>query len=593
LNETHIGESGATPKDYDPRKIRLERLRLLYQWPLILNLEDHQAPTHKNIEKAIGQTRDAFDRCTNWTAADPATYLDEPTPLQKDAAKTAPPIPQSYQEYVYFHDFTQEFLYPRNGAQHQTFHLYENKTHDTLQASIYTGEKVGMYEFDIKRNTVHLFPFGVAIVTVELWLRSGWPLNLAQAQHIIDYLRRSDVPFFMPNGDGVLAGKVPLSVILDGQTTKIGQEQFEWAQTALKDGKRPAKQTLQHWKTFAGPLKSDTLNWMWRDPSDERIPCSSYILLEDAVPLQNELTLGISEGDWARLVEADDSGNRPFAYNPDFAKALTQSAAYERFKPHKDGVGDTLYLFGGAHFSAVGQGGEHAGMIAEHWRRHYAQLSLIVRFEMAALLSISSRLTKAVRLLEEADKSRKARDIFASTVLEIQEQFLLFVHRFRFTGVSAQIQATEMFEKWRESLALNELFRDIDEELKSATQMVQSWQQNRATERADRLNVLGFAAVIIGLVASVLGMNILVGSGDSEKLLSRLGYATEGAQVFFVTGLIFGFLALITLVYSFVSKRLSGFAGLFGLCSILCLGFLFAASHTDQIAELFGQSTQP
>lgn len=554
------------------QKIGVKDLALLYQWPLMMELPSGTHPTTAEINREFGKTLEAFTKQAGntWTVADPATFL---------SAGADDCIPHDYQEYVYFHDFTQKFLYPLKsepgleGAEAPTFYLFENKSRKVLSADIHTGESKQQFDFDIRRNTVHLFPLGVAVVTVELALAEGQKLNLAQAQNIIDYLRRSDVPYYSASGQhnkdqhnkektnppdlaaSVLANlvpeKVPSKVRVDGQEWSVLKAAYEHASKAMGSTglDRQSRHTFPHWELFAGPLKKDMTNPIkWRDPSDERIPMNSYILLDEKTPPKGKDVLGISDGDWARLVEADDAGANDFAYNPKFARALAKKAYYDRFKPSGEnttGVGETRYLFGGAHFSSVGKGDMHAGMLREHWRRHYAQLSLIARFEMAALLAISSRLTDAVRLLEKGSKSSKdvanARDAFEQDVIEIQSQFLNFVHKFRFTGVSAQIQAQEMFKHWRRSLELDDLFNDIEKELASATQMVLALQQKRASDRGDRLNNLLFYAALIGVIVGVLGMNVLVGDGQALSDLFKSGWS----RLFLIGGLAsFGFGAL-------------------------------------------------
>lgn len=76
-------------------------------------------------------------------------------------------------------------------------------------------------------------------------------------------------------------------------------------------------------------------------------------------------------------------------------------------------------------------------------------MALLVNMELAALLATSSRITEAVERLERAwadrRRSSEAREIFRREIMSIQEDFLSFVHRFRFTDVSNQIQPSELY----------------------------------------------------------------------------------------------------------------------------------------------------
>jgi hypothetical protein len=107
---------------------------------------------------------------------------------------------------------------------------------------------------------------------------------------------------------------------------------------------------------------------------------------------------------------------------------------------------------------------------------------------------------------------------FRERILKVQHDFLEFVHLFRFTGVSNQLQAKEMFDLWRKHLRLKDLFIDLKEELSSATDYLFAKESSEQTEAAMRLNVIAVAGVVLGLAFAFLGMNVLVGS----ELLPRL-----------------------------------------------------------------------
>jgi len=128
----------------------------------------------------------------------------------------------------------------------------------------------------------------------------------------------------------------------------------------------------------------------------------------------------------------------------------------------------------------------------------------------------------------------------------------MFMHRFRFTGISAQIQPSEMFEHWRRSLKLEELFEDIKVELESASQMVVTFQQRAATERAEKLNQLAFAAVVLGLIVGALGMNIFYGT---DQLLDGLGHVSELSKFFLTSGIVLLLVAMIGGSFSLKHSR--------------------------------------
>ena len=268
-----------------------------------------------------------------------------------------------------------------------------------------------------------------------------------------------------------------------------------------------------HWKEIIQPLSSHlqkcegTRRWLWRDPSDERISINSFILLASDGSDQHAIRR-VRYSDWIRLADAEEPGEL-LPYNADFIEQTISGVFYDRFMPHEDSIPylATRHVFGGNHYSCVTAGSFAKNVLQSHFRRHYTQLSLVARFEQAALLAISSRLSQAVEAFsgEKGDRSRLEREI-----LDIQDQFLQFVHRYRFTGISSQTQGAEMFTHWRESLGLDRLFEEVQQEVEAAAASVRARQQERETLAATELNVLAAVGVVLGLVAALMGANLLV-----------------------------------------------------------------------------------
>jgi hypothetical protein len=164
-------------------------------------------------------------------------------------------------------------------------------------------------------------------------------------------------------------------------------------------------------------------------------------------------------------------------------------------------------VFGGAHYSVVGAGGFFAGLISDHFRRHYTQMSLVARLELAALLVVSSRLTRAVRRRDEKGAGiDRTRQEFETEVLDIQDQFLTFVHRFRFTGVSSQVQAQEMYTLWRQSLGLSASFAEVKDELDAAVTAIRARQTEREMLATTNLTKVAAIGGVLALYLAALSV---------------------------------------------------------------------------------------
>lgn len=194
------------------------------------------------------------------------------------------------------------------------------------------------------------------------------------------------------------------------------------------------------------------------------------------------------------------------------------------------------YLIAGFHFAVVGAGGFFDDILVHHFRRHYFQMGLMLHMEFAGLLSTSSRITGAVSGLaagerEDGEPMERAERKFRDTMIQIERDFLRFVHLFHFTGLSNQIQPNELFLKWRHALGVDRIFADLEKEIETATQFLLSIEQREETLASSRLAAVATIGVVLGLAFTFLGMNLLV---DKDVL----GLATPSGTPGTINGLL-------------------------------------------------------
>lgn len=528
--------------------IEVREFRLLYQWPLVLEPDGENGYSIKQIKQRVDEQKALLTQAGLW----------EPIPKPIEfPAKAAPEDGGGYGEFVYFHDFAQSFLYPTDDR--GAFCLFKREDILELRATFpfEAQDRNGAeHRFKVERLTLHMFKIGIAILTLELrWTSQtgDHPLDLAQAQRIIDYLRRSYTPFWFDDGTG---GRVPTSVTLVS-SAKTGDPftppERASVESSLLKSKTPDAKVFGHWVEMINPLKLLADDGPWRDPSDERIPLNSFIGLdqldsggeEDWKAETRAALLQIRDGDWHRIMDADEPDDDPYAYNPASVRPQEVAAYYDRFYPDPNsGSKSTRHLFGGVHYAMVGAGGFFNKTLLHHWRRHYAQLSLIARFEMTALLAVSSRISKAVKALDESNDEAA----FDRRIMEIQHYFLRFVHQFRFTGVTSQLQGAEMYDKWRETLHLDALFVDVKTELDTATAAVIARQQlaeasaakklaesaNDLAGASNRLAMVASIGIAGGLIVGALGSNVIIGT---DKWLGSRGWS-EWGEVGLISGVV-------------------------------------------------------
>lgn len=512
-------------------EIPVKFFRQIFHWPLILSSSQTSGKSSRQRIRHICETLDHG-------SSEGGGWQPVPKPLGYPVDAADGFDDSGYAEFTYFHDFVREFLYPTGDE--GAFKLFERKDITALHAEIGDYEHV----FKVDRLSLHLIDSGVAIMTLELtWQRATHAdltrkpvtLTLAETQRIIDYLRRSHAPFWLNESEPARSPK-RVKLEADGVLESFPpQKQTASRERIEKHGQSPSP--FPHWEALIHPLALAQDGGDWRDPSDERLPTLSYISLTEKDVPDAEAILRVSEADWARLADAEEpSSDGLHPYNPDFSQRFLDKASYDRFMPtldyHKHA---TRYLFGGPHFATIGAGWFFDNYVRTHFRRHYAQLAFIARFEMATLLETSSRITSAVARRDRAIESAStrfgtagARKDFQNDILTLQDDFLTFTHQFHFTGVSSQAQPADMHQKWRESLDLDALYADVKTELESAAALVRAGQQKAAADASERLAVFATVGVMLGLIVGALGMNVLVGT---DKYLADT-FAWSGLRQF-------------------------------------------------------------
>jgi hypothetical protein len=292
-----------------------------------------------------------------------------------------------------------------------------------------------------------------------------------------------------------------------------------------------------------GYCAEDGEHLCWRHVIDDRIPFMSYVRLRGGLEQ-------VSPGDWVRLCFADQPSNESpvsYPYDKTFLANFAKDNCYDRF--YDSG---TRYMFCGYALTAVGADGWFfENVIKQHFRHMYFQMSLIAHMEYATYLAFSSRISQAVE--DAAQHGGTREDWFRERILKIHDDFLEFVHIFRFTGVSNQLQGGELFANWRKHLRLSELYNDLQDELKSATDYLLAKEAREQTKAAGRLNIIAAFGVILGLVFAFLGMNVIVGQ-DGLHAISR------GVGILGVTLSLFALPALIIALYVKAPKRLDDIA---------------------------------
>ncbi|MBX3517848.1 MAG: hypothetical protein KF815_13000 [Rhodospirillales bacterium] len=483
--------------------------------------------------------------------SDPVRHLPE------DAQATGTGLAEAYQEFVYFEPYVQRFLYgdpttPQAGA---PVRLYRRQDIRALDFAIpdwkVPPETWPRYRLRVERLNLYLFDTGNAILAVELAFDADLArqanaaqvtpayreqITLKEALDIVESLRRTYPPFF-DNHDGVLQARYPASLTWVTDTNAptafdpcLGHDAIGYIDHALNRRCPPMHPT---WRALLKPAGGSGLPLEGYDTDckvvlaqtgDDRAP----FLLTVAVPDPT----AISRPDWIRLCFADTPGDsNDYSYAEDFLDSFERDHCYDRFWQPGSYWKNTRYLVCGFGLTAVGQWhGQLDGfnyfrdVAAGHLRRHYFQLLLIAHFQKVALLTLSDRLSQALRRNES----------FAEDAHTIERDILRFTNRYWFEDISAQLQGQELFTLIRKHLRTRQVYDQLAREVSETNAFLNNDEQLRVALGTERLNKVAYPGLILAVITGFFGMNFFEASALKPQTVPWLLIVLALAVIIFL-----------------------------------------------------------
>lgn len=463
----------------------------------------------------------------------------------------------AYQEFVYFHPYIQDVLYARGGCNancksSKVLRLFRRKSPGSLSITLSCKKSElgepgdGNVEFTvhlaIARMHLYFFEQNVAALVVEVVAenlkqfpagngQNDGRMTLAHALLIQNAMRRLYPPYFENDNMPQYPAAVTWNDGTGGRARwrsnppEPPKMPEDWRQHVAQRRRNPLGVV---WREMLTPLNIEGYEQVsynpglpvWRQIIDERLPSMVFVGVESMEQ--------VSEAHMMRLCFMDGPGNK-FPYALPFVEKFRAENCYDRFMR---GATPSRYMMTGYSFVALGIGNPKEpkdyflNTIQHHFRRHYFQMGLLLQLQFAALLSISTRVSEASRSYSATDTD----EVFGKTMEAIEEEFHRFQQRYWFEQVSNQLQAREMYTLWRERIGLEPIYREVQEQLRGANDLLA---QRRAREDADnaalqaksaeRLSIVATYGLILGVAFGLLGMNVVV----QTDLLQSFGIPKE------------------------------------------------------------------
>lgn len=545
--------------------IKVDKLRTVFFWPLVLECRDDDfgniaRNARYSLPNLLNEQFDVLVRKTPWKpVTDTLKHLGDQQNV-KDA----------YGEYVYFHDFLQKTLFESRSkpSDNHPLMLLQRTDIQELDVTFEHGWKNDKplqksLSLAIERLNLYLLRPGIAVMALQVVTKE--PQDLATSLRFNDIMRRSHLPFYGPSGEPSSARPLTVAFKLSDSKTQSFDTNIDIGHTPASSDSgegekasapqktlaetladmRPKQRRLlpySHWRWLITGGSDDVFPFelkrfgkaSWRHFSDERLPILTTYVLES-----RDDYYSLDDGNWSRLTFVDPPGFDPMPYATDFLNAQFANHAYDRYhhKPLAKADAPVRYLMCDYAMTTVtyrretrperchrgNTTNDFAAVIEMHMQRHYYQMFLLSVIDKSVMLGISSRISTAVEIFDRTRSTRVteavAEERLMNAMEEINKDFLHYVHRFRFTGISGQLQPSEMYAKLRAVMGLDVLFSDIRTELDTAVAFLSGRSEKRGAEATERLGVVATLALVIGLVMGFFSMNIVT---DADVL-----FATE------------------------------------------------------------------
>lgn len=472
----------------------------------------------------------ALPACTVKVACPPGS---EPLAAELDAAAW-----QHHQALSYFHPTVRSFLFgsraiadaSKTNVANDYMRCFRRTDLKQVTVKVWNGDAKSQEQraFSVVRCDLALFQPDVGVLQLELQAEmndgGGWPLSAVQ--RVRDELRRLFPPYLSdwPPERGWHAGHCPMAVgwtCADGsrqdrslaglseldRLLAVERNSAQIAGLPLDAEKLPVFDHWAVWLGLDGFLKEN--GWKWLPPEDDRLPSLAFLALDNPRAL--------SRGDWVRLGLADAPGSDVLPYARSSLSKFEERFCYDRFWHEAGDSTDSpsRIMNCGYAFTMVGafsDKGFFMNPLNGAWvtfRQIYARMGLVAHFQKVALLGALARLSALAWRGPNGQLVCYDHPETHDRLERFYAEFLEFTQVYWFEEVSPQAQGVDLFEQWQRELRSKELYAEVRQELKDLVEYMNARAAQRQAEATERFTRVAAWLGGIGVVAGLLGMNLL------------------------------------------------------------------------------------
>jgi len=268
-----------------------------------------------------------------------------------------------------------------------------------------------------------------------------------------------------------------------------------------------------NWQLNAAKSQSNPLYGSGRDSrgwvihADNRaFVWTCAVVPEGTFALQTEIGAPVavaphSLGHWVKLLNVDPPGGSAAETHAtsSFEQTWAEVRTYRRWEHAGTAYGFTTHS--GA--LMVGQG---------HYATNFADMYFDQTLLLLFLRATTFRFSESLSRLSADMRSRQG--ILAEELRErfdtLRREFALFTNLYQFPLVSNQQQGLELYTLARKSLDVDDLFREVQQEIESTHSYIELRDTQRQTQTTTLLSYIGAFGLALGLAMAFLGMNVII-----------------------------------------------------------------------------------
>lgn len=205
-------------------------------------------------------------------------------------------------------------------------------------------------------------------------------------------------------------------------------------------------------------------------------------------------------GHWVKLLNIDSPDNTPQSThekNSDFEKKWAKARTYKRWQKQGNWYGFNYH-------SGVMLADLSPPYLCRVFREQYFDQTLLLLYLRTTSFRFSRKLSL---IIHEQQKQPNGKNEWLKNIRQVRREFSHFAILYQFPSLSNQQQAIEMYTLARECLDIDELYREVQEEIANTHDFLEQAETNKLSNAANLLARWGVPIAATSVVASLFGMN--------------------------------------------------------------------------------------